>query len=280
MPDTHPSQVQPGGLNHIGLIAGQGEFPFLIARAAQSHGIKVTTFAIQGFASPELASCSDTLLWVELGQVGKTIDLMHEHDVHALTMAGRVPHTSVLQYRHFDLRALKMLARTINKKADSLLRVVADELESEGIQVLDSSLFLKQLMPPPGLLTLNRPLAENEHEDVEFGYPIAKVVAGQDIGQTIVVKDKMVVAVEGAEGTDECIRRAAALGGPGCVVVKVSKPQQDLRFDIPVIGKKTIEVMHEAQAAALAISAHESLIFGSEEVLRLAEQFNIAIVAR
>lgn len=267
-------------MSHLGLIAGQGEFPLLIAQAARSHGIRVTVFAINGFASAELAKCADTLLWVELGQIQKTIDLMHEHQVRAIAMAGRVPHTSVLQYRHFDLRALKMLARAINKKADSLLLTVTDELEREGIQVVDSSLFLKQLMPAPGLLTPARPLNEREAQDIEFGYPIAKVVAGQDIGQTIVVKEKMVVAVEGAEGTDECIRRAAELAGSGCVVIKVSKPRQDLRFDIPVIGRTTLAVLRETEASALAISAHESLIFDRDEVLRSAEQHHIAIVAR
>lgn len=242
--------------------------------------MSVVGLGVSGFASPELVDCVDLLCWVELGQVNKAIELLHEHAISDLIMAGRVPHSSVLQYRHFDFRAIKMLARSLNKKADTLLRAVTDELESEGIRVLDSSLFLKSLMPAPGLLTSNRPLNDREMEDVEFGYPIAKVVAGQDIGQTIVVKDKLVVAVEGVEGTDECVLRAGALAGPGCVVVKVSKPNQDLRFDIPVVGKTTIKSMKAAQCSALVMSAHESLLFDRELVVREAEEADIGIIAR
>lgn len=269
----------PAAPNRIGLIAGQGDFPLLIARAARANGVEVIGLGIKGFASPELADCVDRIFWLELGQLGRAIEILHQNQVTAATMAGRVPHTSVLQYRHFDLRAMKLLARAINKKADTLLGIVVEEFNRENIRILDSSLFLKSLMPEPGLLTPGRPLTDSEIADVEFGYPIAKVVAGQDIGQTIVVKSGMVIAVEGAEGTDECIRRAAALAGEGCVVVKVSKPRQDLRFDIPVIGRRTIRIMREAGISALAVSARETLLFHREEILKQAEELGIAVVA-
>lgn len=272
MTDTIPQK--------IGILAGAGDFPKLIAKAASSQGVRVFIFAINGFGDPELSNLGDKTVWLELGQLNKAIELLQQHGISDVILAGRVPHTSIFQYRHFDWRAIRLLAKAANRKADTLLRLLSQELENEGIHVLDSSLFLKSLMPKPGLLTPNRPLTPSEMEDVEFGFPIAKVIAGQDVGQTIVVKEKMVVAVEAAEGTDECIARAGKLAGAGCVVVKVSKPQQDFRFDIPVIGKKTIETMAAAGAAALAISAGETLIFDRDDVLAEAEKKGIGIIAR
>jgi UDP-2,3-diacylglucosamine hydrolase len=263
----------------LGVIAGQGDLPLLICQAARGCGHQTVGFGVSGFASEKLAECVDRMYWLELGQLGRLIELMHENGVRSVIMAGRVPHTSVLQYRHFDWRAVKMLGRTLNKKADSLLGAITRELESENLRVLDSTLFLKSMMPEAGLLTAGRPLTAEAEEDVRFGFPIAKAIGGLDIGQTIVVRDKMVVAVEGAEGTDECIRRAGALAGPGCVVVKVSKPRQDMRFDVPVVGLRTIQVMCEAGCAALAISARECLFLDREAVLAEAHEANIAIVA-
>jgi DUF1009 family protein len=241
--------------------------------------VQVITIAFKGFASPQVAETSDVVEWVELGQVSRVLELLHTHGVKAVAMAGRIPHASIFQYRHFDARALKMLTRAVTRRADSLLSVVTRELESEGIEVLDSSLYLKSLMPPPGLITRNRPLDEREKADVEFAHPIAKVIAGQDIGQTIVVKEQVVVAVEGLEGTDACILRAGELAGPGCVVVKVSKPRQDLRFDIPIVGRGTLESLVKARCSALAVSARECLIFDREELEASAEAANIGIIA-
>jgi DUF1009 family protein len=250
-----------------------------MAQAARSNGVQVVIFALRSFATEEIAQLSDEVFWLELGQLGKAIELMKEHDVRSVAMAGRVPHQSILQYRHFDARAVKLLARSLNKKADSLLGAVASEFEREGITVLDSSLFLKSLMPASGLLTPRRPLTPEEQENVDFAYPIAKAIAGQDVGQTIVVKDGIVVAVEALEGTDKCIRRAGELAGRGCIVVKVSKPGQDMRFDIPVIGPATIESMRAAGCTALAVSARECLVFHREEVVGMAEKNSIAMVA-
>jgi UDP-2,3-diacylglucosamine hydrolase len=261
------------------VIAGSGNFPLLLASAARSSGYTVFGFCVKGFASEEFARAVDDACWLELGQFGKLIDLMHEKGVRSVAMVGRIPHTSILQYRHFDFRALKLLGRTLNRKADSLLGSVTAEFEAEGFHVLDTTHFLRALLPQAGLLTPQRPLTGREAADIEFGYPIAKAVAGQDIGQTIVVKDKMVIAVEAAEGTDECITRAGQVGGEGCVVVKVSKPRQDRRFDVPVVGRDTIESMQKAGCHALAVTANETLIIGLEEVVELAQNYNIAVVA-
>jgi UDP-2,3-diacylglucosamine hydrolase len=266
-------------MRKVGIIAGQGDFPLLIARAARGAGVSVLVLGIKGFASEDLENCADTVCWMELGQLERAIELLKQHGVDSLVLAGRVPHTSIFQYRHFDRRAMKVLGRTLSRKADALLGALVDEFEREGIHVIDSSLFLKSLMPEPGLITARRPLTQRESEDVEFGFPIAKIIAGQDIGQTIVVREKMVVAVEGAEGTDECILRAGKLAGVGCVVIKVSKPHQDLRFDIPVIGRGTVESMVQAGCCALAVSARESFLFDREAVVAAAEEANIGIIA-
>lgn len=261
----------------IGIIAGQGDFPILIARAAESSGTKVLALCINGFTSDDLPGITSQAHWIELGQLGKAIEILKTEGVRHVIMAGRIPHSSLFQYRHFDWRAMKLLARAAGKRADELLSTVCDEFAGEGITVEESSMFLRNLMPRPGLLTQHRPLTETELQDVEFGIPIAKVLAGQDIGQTIVVKDKMVVAVEGMEGTDKCIRRAGELAGPGCVVIKVSKPHQDLRFDIPIIGPGTIKSLIEAGASALALSSGQSLIFHLEQVISEAEAAGVGI---
>lgn len=274
----HPSA--PDLPRRIGLIAGQGDFPLLIARAARGSGVEVLAVALSGFASAEIETVANRTEWVELGQVGRTLSILKEHGIDAVAMAGRVPHASIFQYRHFDVRAMRLVAKAATRKADALLGLVTRELESEGVRVLDSSLFLKSLMPSEGLLTPDRPLDEREQADADFGYPLAKAVAGLDIGQTVVVKELVVVAVEGLEGTDECILRAGQLAGPGCVVVKVSKPQQDLRFDIPIVGRTTLRKMRDAGCSALVVSAGESLLFDRDEVLAIAGEADIAVVAR
>jgi len=261
----------------IGLIAGQGDFPLLIARAARSAGTEVVALCIKGYASEELPDLSSRSYWLELGQLAKAIEVLKEEGITQLTMAGRIPHNTIFQYRHFDWRAMKLLARAASKRADAIMETVCEEFARDGITVIESSLFLRSLMPEPGMLTTSRQLTQDEEADISFGVPIAKIVAGQDIGQTIVVKDKSVVAVEGLEGTDKCIRRAGDLAGPGCVVVKVAKPTQDLRFDIPIVGPGTIKSMKESGATALALSAGRSLLFHRDQVVAEAEAAGIAI---
>ena len=272
MTNTHNFDV-------IGLFAGQGDFPLLIAKGARADNIQVIAIALKGFCSPEIEQYATQTHWIELGQTSYAIELLHQNNVKHLIMAGRVPHQTIFQYRHFDTRALKLLAKAVTRKADGLLGLVVDELKKEGITVIDSSLFVKSLMPPAGLLTEKRPLTPREQEDVNFGLPIARVIAGQDIGQTIIVKEKCVIAVEGLEGTDECIKRAGELAGPGCVIIKVSKPRQDKRFDIPVIGTTTIKNMKKAGATAIAFSASETLVFDKKQIIAFGEENDIAVIA-
>jgi DUF1009 family protein len=264
----------------IGLIAGRGAFPIDFAQAARQNGHHVTALAVKGFASPQLAEHVDAIHWLDIGQVDTLIRLCHEDNIGHLAFAGKIDHVTVFNLGQVEARAFQILTRLKDRKAESIARAVIDELESENIEVLDSSLFLKSNLPAEGLLTPDRPLRVNEQKDIEFAWPLAREIARLDIGQALIVKEGVVVAVEGVEGTDEAIRRAGQLAGPGTVVVKVSRPTQDFRFDLPVIGLQTVATMAEAGASALAVCAGETLLFDREKALALATESDIALVAR
>lgn len=266
-------------VSRLGLLAGEGRFPFMLAQAAAELAIPVTAFAMNGITPPELAEQVDAIHWLELGQFSEFIDRVHGDGISYVIMAGRVPHNSIWRYRGFDRRSLRLLGKMVTRKADSILGTVVEELESEGIHVLDSSLLLRKCMPGKGLLTPSRPPTGREEKDIEFGFPLARELAGLDIGQTIAVKDLAVVAVESLEGTDETILRAGRIAQGDIVVVKVAKPQQDSRFDIPVVGPGTIRSLIEAGGGALAFMAGEVLFFDQEEALSLAEESDICVIA-
>jgi len=264
----------------IGLIAGRGAFPINFAQAARRSGHHVTALAVEGFASPELAETVDEIHWLGVGQVDTLIRLCHENNISHLALAGKIDHVTVFNLGSVESRAVRILQRLSDRKAESIVRALIQELESENIRVLDSSLFLESLLPAQGLLTKNRPVRAREQQDIEFAWPLAREVARLDIGQSVVAKDGVIVAVEGVEGTDEAIRRAGQLAGAGTVVVKVSRPRQDFRFDLPVVGLQTVRAMVEAGASALAICAGETLFFDQGEALALAERSDIAVIAR
>jgi UDP-2,3-diacylglucosamine hydrolase len=264
---------------HLGLMAFQGRFPILVAQAAAERGIPVTAFGVKGITPPELADEVIRMHWMELGQFSRFVDQMHAENIRHVVMAGRVPHNAIWHYRGFDLRSLKVLGKLINRKADTVLGAVVAELAKERIEVIDSTLLLRGCMPEKGLLTPKRPLTERETRDVEFGLPIARQIAGMDIGQTIVVKDLAVVAVESLEGTDETILRGGKIAGGDIVVIKVSKPRQDARFDYPVIGPDTIRTIQAAGGGALAVMAGHALFFDRTEALEIAAQADIGVIA-
>lgn len=267
-------------LRHLGLIAGEGQFPFLLARAARDRKISVTAIGIKGTTSPALADEVDEMLWVDFGQFDRLIKLCHQAGIQKAIMAGRIKHQSIFQLAtKIDLRGIKILARASSKRADALLGVITDELARENIEILDSTLLMRRCMPPAGLLTPSVPASARVMDDIHFGHPIAHAVAGHDIGQTIVVKEKAIVAVEAMEGTDATILRAGEIAGAGCVVIKVSKPRQDKRFDVPVIGITTVEKMIRARCAALAIPGGEALFFEREQACALAAEHGITIYA-
>ena len=262
-----------------GLIAGNGRFPFLVLEGARSQGIEMAVIAIKEEAAPELEAQTKRLHWVSLGELSKTIDLLHKEGVTQAVMAGQVKHTKIFSAIRPDWKLAKLLFALPRKNTDALIGAVAKVLEDEGIRLVDSTLFLKPLVPEAGVLTQRAP-SEEEVVDIEYGLGAARQIAGMDIGQTVVISDKACVAVEAMEGTDETIARAARLAnGKKLVVVKVSKPKQDMRFDVPVVGLPTIQQMRACGATALAVDAGRTVFFDREKLIELANQVGIAIQA-
>jgi DUF1009 family protein len=262
-----------------GLIAGNGRFPFLVLEGARSQGIEMAVIALKEEASPELEKSAKTLHWVSLGELSKAIDLMHKEGVTQAVMAGQVKHNKIFSAIRPDWKLAKLLFALPRKSTDALIGGIARVLQDEGIQLVDSTLFLKPLLPKPGVLTRRAP-NEQESADIAYGHSVARQIAGLDIGQTVVISDQACVAVEAMEGTDETIARAARIaGGKSLVVVKVSKPRQDMRFDVPVVGLPTIEQMKSSRATALAIDAGRTLLFDRHNLIELADAADIAIQA-
>ena len=267
----------------IGLIAGNGKFPFLVLEAAKSFGHDVTVIAIKDEASSEIESVAalgrpSDVHWVSLGQVGRCIAILRDAGITQALMAGQVKHNKLFSVIP-DVAALSVLRKAATKNTDALISAVADVLQDNGIDLIDSTLFLEPLLAREGYLTSRRPTID-EDKDLLFGYEVADAIAGLDIGQTIVVKNRAVVAVEAMEGTDEVITRAFRLAGAGVTVIKVAKPNQDMRFDVPVIGLPTIKTLHEARAATLSIDAGRTLILDGSKVFDAANQADISIVGR
>jgi UDP-2,3-diacylglucosamine hydrolase len=270
-------------VSHIGLIAGNGRFPFLVLDAARRMGHDVTIVAIKEEAGADLEAAASTqaarLHWVSLGHLGKCIAVLREAGISQAVMAGQVKHVKIFSGIMPDMTLLSVLMRLKAKNTDALIAAVADVMKEKGIELLDSTSFLEPLLARVGVVTARKP-TETEAADFQFGYQMADTIASLDIGQTIVVKDRAVVAVEAMEGTDAVIARAGKLAGAGTVVVKVAKPNQDMRFDVPVVGKPTIEAMRAAGASALSLDAGKALMLDGDDFLRAADAAGITIVGR
>jgi len=274
---TTPSAAKPSP--QWGLIAGNGRFPFLVLEGARSQGIEMAVIALREEASPEIEKAAKRVHWVSLGEISRTIELLHQESVTRAVMAGQVKHSKLFASIRPDWRLAKLLLSLPRKNTDSLIGAVARVLESEGITLVDSTAFLNPLVPQPGVLTRRAPNAR-EAADIAYGLDVARHIAAMDLGQTVVVRDQACVAIEAMEGTDETIERAARIaGGAELSIVKVSKPGQDMRFDVPVIGLPTIEVMKRSNAKALAIDARRTLLFDRAELIKAADEAGIAIQA-
>jgi DUF1009 family protein len=260
----------------IGLIAGKGQFPLLFAEAARRRGLEVVAVAHRGETDPSLETLTHQCSWIYVGQVGKLIRAFKEAGVTRAVMAGGVSRGRLFRDFRPDLRAINIVRRAGAGHDDRLLRGLAAELEKEGITIVSPLLFLEELLALPGPLTRRHPTPQ-ELEDIDYGFKIAKAVGRLDLGQCVVVRRQVVTALEAIEGTDDTIRRGGRLAGPGAVVVKVSKPGQDLRFDLPTVGKSTIEVMQEVEAGVLAIEAGKTLIFDREGMVALADRAGMAV---
>jgi hypothetical protein len=267
----------------VGLIAGNGRFPFLVLDAAHAMGHGVVVIAVKEEADEDLEAAADRygadVHRVSLGQLGKAIAILKKAGVTQAVMAGQVKHTKIFSSIVPDLTLFAVLARLRAKNTDALIAAVADVMADRGIELLDSTAFLTPLLAKPGTLSRRAPTPA-EHEDLQFGYRMADAIAGLDIGQTVVVKDRAVVAVEAMEGTDAVIGRAGLLAGEGAVVVKVAKPTQDMRFDVPVVGVATIEAMARARAGVLSVDAGKTLVLDGDAVMAAADAAGIVMIGR
>lgn len=274
-----PSPKEVSSTTGWGLIAGNGKFPFLVLEGARSRGIDMAVIAIREEASPQLEQLARRLHWVSLGELSRAIELLHSEGVRQAVMAGQVKHNKIFSSIRPDWKLAKLLLSLPKKNTDSLIGAVAGLLEDEGIHLVDSTIFLASLLPEKGVLTRRAP-DDEETADIAYGREVAHQLAGLDLGQTVVIRERACVAVEAMEGTDETIERAARLTqGKRLAVVKVSKPDQDMRFDVPVVGLRTIEVMQRCHATSLAIDAGRTLLFDREKLIAAADEAGIAIEA-
>jgi len=261
------------------LIAGSGQFPLLVLREARRQGVDMVVLALREETAPEIEQLGARVHWVSLGEVQKALGILRQEAVRKAVLAGQVKHTQIFSDIPRDPVLKQLLALLPQKNTDALIGGIARALEMLGIEVVNSTLFLKPLLPAPGPLSRRAPNGEEE-ADIAYGRHIAREIARLDLGQTVVVSQRACVAIEAMEGTDATIERAGQLAqGRRLVVVKVSKPQQDMRFDVPVVGLTTLEVMKASNATALALDAGRTLIFDREEFARRADGYNLAVVA-
>lgn len=265
-------------MNKIGLIAGSSKFPISFALAARKRGVSVYAVALKEETSPELEKVVDKICWVSLGDLGKAVDFLKENQIKNAVMAGKVKLSHIYNKSiNPDGYLKKLLIKAADKRGDTLLLAVANFLDKIGIKLLDCFTFLKDDIVKKGVLTKIQPTKE-QLRDIEFAKPIIKQVAKMRIGQVILVKDKAVLAVEAMEGTDETIKRGGRIAGNNAVIVKMSGPKHDMRFDIPLIGPSTINIMKDVNASVLAVEAGRTLLIDKEEFLNLADSFGICVV--
>ena len=261
----------------FGLIAGNGQFPFLVVEGARKQGAEIVVAAIREETDKRIDEVAAEVKWVGIGQLGKMISFFKSHGVNKAIMAGQVKHVQIFSGALPDVRMLKMLWNLPKRNTDALIGGVADELAGEGIELIDSTYFIQDRLAPNGVMTKREP-SEVELGNIEYGLHIANEIARLDLGQTIVIRAKACVAIEAMEGTDATIRRAGELAKGKLTVVKVAKPDQDMRFDVPVVGVPTIQTMIDAGATCLSISAGKTLIFDREDMLQIANKSGICVV--
>ena len=263
-------------MKKLGLIAGNGRFPLIFAEEAKRAGYSVIALAHRGETDAAIERAADEVTWIYVGQLGKLIGAFHRAGVTEAVMAGGIRKVKLFGNFRPDLRGARFLAKLKSREDDVLLRGIADELAGEGIQILESTLCLSHIISAEGVLTKRQP-RQQEWDDIRLGFHTAKEIGRLGIGQTVVVKNQVVLAVEAVEGTDAAIQRGGTLAKSGCVVVKVSKPQQDLRFDVPAVGVDTIHCLHDIDAAVLAVEAGKTILLEKENLLRQADSYGICV---
>ena len=262
----------------IGLIAGGGKFPSMVANAARKQGFHIVAVAHQGDTDSALADNVDKIIWIKLGELGKLINCFKKNCVRKALMAGTITKRRMFEKVRPDLKGLALMSKIAIFHDDGILRAVADELAKEGIEIVSATDYLPELLAPQGCLTKKRP-GKEEKSDIEFGWKVAKELGRLDIGQCVVLRNKTVLALEAIDGTNETIIRGGRIAGEKAVVVKVSKPHQDLRFDMPSVGLDTVKVMSQVKASVLAVEAGKTLIFDRPEMIEYAEEVGISVVS-
>ncbi len=266
-------------MSTLGIIAGNRQFPQIFAREARQAGVKhLVAVAFEGETDPAIEPLVDLVVWMKLGQLGKLIGAFQENKVRDIVMVGQIAPTNLFSNLRLDLRMTLLLAKLKRRNAETIFGAIGEELAKDGMKLVPHADYLQRLIPKAGVLTKRKPNAE-EREDFEFGFRIGKSIAALDVGQTVVVKRGTVLAVEAFEGTDAALLRGGDLGNGDSVAVKVTKPGQDMRFDIPCIGCGTIETLRKAKITAMAIEAGKTLLLELEDLLKMANESKIAIEA-
>ena len=262
----------------IGLVAGEGKLPIVFSQLAKAKGDTVIAFGLKGITSPELERHVDKLHWIPWGSLQKAILLLATERIRKIIMLGKIKKGILFNdEKALDKDAQKILDKIKDKKDYAILNEVNNVLSKLGVEILDSTTYLKDLIPSRGTLTKREP-SQKEWDDINYGKDVAKKLSGFDIGQTIVVKDKAVIAVEAMEGTDEVIARSGRLVNGGFVAVKVARPDQDMRFDVPLVGLETVKTLAGSGGTTLALEADKTLLMDKEEIIKLADAKNISIV--
>lgn len=266
-----------GDKEAIGIIAGGGQFPKLAAESAGKQGFRVVAVAHEGDTDPALADVTDKLVWVKLGQLGKIIGVFKKEGVKKALMAGSISKKNMFGKMMPDLKGISFISKMAILHDDGILRAVASEFEKEGIEIVSSTHYLPELIAPEGCLTKKRP-DKAQREDIRLGWNVAKELGRLDVGQCVVIRNRTVLAIEAIDGTNETIKRGGSIAGKDAVVIKVSKPEQDLRFDVPSAGLETLEVMAGVKASVLALEAGKTLLFDRQKMIEYADKAGISIV--
>ncbi len=263
----------------IALVAGQGRLPLIFAGEARKDGVYVVGIAINGLTDRELASRVDRIYWGEITETARALKVFRDEKINFIVMTGKIPKSVIFNKKlKFDHDASAILKNTVDSKDYTIIKAIAGRLRKEGVRVMDPTIYLSKLLPEKGVIAGREPSAR-EWSDIRCGRKMARAIAGMDIGQAVMVRKGMVIAVEAHEGTDNMIRRASALDSDGAVVVKVARPRQDMRFDVPTVGSETIDSLIHSKAKALAVEAKKTLVVDKDEIARRAEAADIAVVA-
>jgi DUF1009 family protein len=262
----------------LGLIAGGGQFPLIAADAARRRGVRVVAVAHLGETDPSLSDRVDDMVWIKLGQLGHLIKALKKQGIRKAILAGTITKKKMFENVKPDLKGLAVMSKLAVFHDDDILRAVAEELAKQGIEIVASTVYLPDLVASPGVLTRKKP-TRPEQEDIRFGWKVARALGHLDIGQCVVVRRKTVLALEAIEGTNETILRGGRLCKEKAVVVKISKPNQDLRFDVPAVGLDTVRTMAQVSASVLAVEASKTLIFDKKQMITYADQSGISIAA-